>query len=167
MPVRIKRPEVKKSDIAFRKWALAAFLSAAVFGTVFAALINTILDAGKAVPTTILFCAYVIYLVMTALAAWKGISAYAREDVGAALFQGLLLCFSAICALVNMRLAIVMLLEAYGKSESAEKLMGEQSTSEFIASQRTPWIMLAIGMALGIAVGVLAIVKLASSKKDK
>ena len=49
MPVRIKRPEVKKSDIAFRKWALAAFLSAAVFGTVFAALINTILDAGKAV----------------------------------------------------------------------------------------------------------------------
>ena len=165
MPKQIKKPQPKQSDIAFRKWALAAFFSAVLFGSVFAALIKKVLDSGEAVPMTILFCAYVIYLVMTGLAAWRGIMAYAREDAGAALLHGILLAFSSVFALVNVRLAIVMLLESYKKTETSKKLIGEQSVSDFIASQRTAWVLMAVGMAFCVVVGVLAIVKLASTKK--
>ncbi len=167
MPKMIKKPQAKRSDIVFRKWALGAFFSAALFGSVFAALIKTILDSGKAVPMSILFAAYVIYTGVTAVAAVMGIRAYSREDVGAALFQGLLLCASAIFALVNIRLAVVMLLESFGKSEASKKLIGEQSVSEFITSQRTAWVLMAIGLGLCIAVGVLAIVRLATYKNKQ
>ena len=167
MPKQIKKPQAKQSDITFRKWALAAFVSAVLFGTAFGVLIKSVLDSGKPVPMTVLFCTYVVYLVTTALAAWKGVQAYAREDAGAALLHGILLGFSSIFALVNIRLAIVMLLEAFKKTETSKKLIGEQSVSDFINSQRTAWVLLAIGMALCVMVGVLAIVKLISSRKSK
>ena len=167
MPKQIKKPQTKQSDITFRKWALAAFVSAVLFGTAFGVLIKSVLDSGKPVPMTILFAAYVIYLVMTALAAWKGIQAYSKEDAGAALLHGILLGFSSVFALVNVRLAVVMLLEAFKKTEASKKLIGEQSVSDFINSQRTAWVLLAVGMAFCVMVGVLAIVKLVSSRKNK
>ena len=166
MPVTIKKPQAKKSDLTFRKWAIAAFFTAALFASAFAALINKILDSGKPAPTTVLFCAYCIYIAGTVTAAVMGIRAYTKEDAGAALFQGLLLLFSAITAIVNLRLAIVMLLESFGKSEMSKKIMGDQTARDFIASQRTGWILLAAGMAVCLGVGVMATVKLAKSRKQ-
>ena len=167
MPKMIKKPQAKHTDIVFRRWALGAFFSAALFGSVFGALIKTILDSGKAVPMSILFVAYVVYTAVTAVASVMGFRAYNREDVGAALFQGILLCLSAVFALVNVRLAVVMLLESFGKSEASKKLIGEQSVSEFITSQRTAWVLMAVGLGFCVAVGVLAIVKLATYKNNK
>lgn len=167
MPKQIKKEEMKSSDRAYRRWAVAGLISAAAFMGALAGLIGIITRTeGDKAPTTVLFALYAVYTAVSVISAVKGIMSYVREDVTACLFQGLLNTFSVIACAMNMRMAFIILLSAYHAEDTADKLIGSQTQTEFVQSQYASWICLSIAVLISIIIGILGIVKLAKNRKN-
>ena len=62
MPKQIKKEQIKKSELLYRKWSVAALAAAAVFMGCMAGLMSMIVKTeGAKVPTIVLFAAFIIY----------------------------------------------------------------------------------------------------------
>lgn len=167
MPKQIKKEEMKKSDRAYRKWAVAGLISSVAFMGALAGLIGLITKTnGDKAPTTVLFSLYAVYTAVSVISAVKGIMSYVREDVTVCLFQGLLNAFSAIACIMNLRMAFIILLSAYHAEDMANKLIGSQTQTEFVQTQYANWICLSVAVLISIIIGILGIVKLTKNRKN-
>ena len=61
MPKQIKKEQIKKSELLYRKWSVAGLAAAAVFMGCMAGLMSMIVKTeGAKVPTIVLFAAFII-----------------------------------------------------------------------------------------------------------
>ena len=77
MPKQIKKEQIKKSELLYRKWSVAGLASAAVFMGCMAGLMSMIVKTeGAKVPTIVLFVAFVIYTAVSVICAVLGVKSY-------------------------------------------------------------------------------------------
>ena len=142
MPKQIKKEQIKKSELLYRKWSVAGLAAAAVFMGCMAGLMSMIVKTeGAKVPTIVLFAAFIIYTAVSVVCAVLGVKSYVKDDCGVCLFQGIVHIYSVIACVMNVRI-------------------------EFIQSQYASWICLAVATLFSVILGILAVVWLVKNKKN-
>ena len=139
MPKQIKKEQIKKSELLYRKWSVAGLAAAAVF---------------------------IIYTAVSVVCAVLGVKSYVKDDCGVCLFQGIVHIYSVIACVMNVRMAFIILFSALGSQSGVDTLIGSQSQNEFIQSQYASWICLAIATLFSVILGILAVVWLVKNKKN-
>jgi len=166
MPKQIKKEQIKKSELIYRKWSVAGLAAAAVFMGCMAGLMSLIVKTeGAKVPTIVLFAAFIIYTAVSVVCAVLGVKSYVKDDCGVCLFQGIVHIYSVIACVMNVRMAFIILFSALGSQSGVDTLIGSQSQNEFIQSQYASWICLAIATLFSVILGILAVVWLVKKKK--
>ena len=166
MPKQIKKEQVKRSELLYRKWAVAGLGAAAVFMGCIAGLMSIIVKTdGAKIPTAILFAVFVIYAAVSVACAVTGVKSYVKDDCGVCLFQGIVHIYSIIACVMNVRMAFIILFSAFGSQSAVDTLIGSQSQNEFIQSQYASWICLALATLFSVILGILAVVRLVKNKK--
>ena len=90
MPKQIKKEQIKKSELLYRKWSVAGLAAAAVFMGCMAGFMSMIVNTeGAKVPTIVLFAAFIIYTAVSVVCAVLGVKSYVKDDCGVCLFQGI------------------------------------------------------------------------------
>ena len=167
MPKQIKKEQIKKSELLYRKWAVAGLAAAAVFMGCMAGLMSMIVKTeGAKVPTIVLFATFIIYTAVSVVCAVLGVKSYVKDDCGVCLFQGIVHIYSVIACVMNVRMAFIILFSALGSQSGVDTLIGSQSQNEFIQSQYASWICLAIATLFSVILGILAVVWLVKNKKN-
>ena len=167
MPKQIKKEQIKKSELLYRKWSVAGLAAAAVFMGCMAGLMSMIVKTeGAKVPTIVLFAAFIIYTAVSVVCAVLGVKSYVKDDCGVCLFQGIVHIYSVIACVMNVRMAFIILFSALGSRSGVDTLIGSQSQNEFIQSQYASWICLAIATLFSVILGILAVVWLVKNKKN-
>ena len=162
MPKQIKKEQIKKSELIYRKWSVAGLAAAAMAG-----LMSLIVKTeGAKVPTIVLFAAFIIYTAVSVVCAVLGVKSYVKDDCGVCLFQGIVHIYSVIACVMNVRMAFIILFSALGSQSGVDTLIGSQSQNEFIQSQYASWICLAIATLFSVVLGILAVVWLVKNKKN-
>ena len=106
MPKQIKKEQIKKSELIYRKWSVAGLAAAAVFMGCMAGLMSLIVKTeGAKVPTIVLFAAFIIYTAVSVVCAVLGVKSYVKDDCGVCLFQGIVHIYSVIACVMNVRMA--------------------------------------------------------------
>ena len=143
MPKQIKKEQIKKSELLYRKWSVAGLAAAAVFMGCMAGLMSMIVKTeGAKVPTIVLFAAFIIYTAVSVVCAVLGVKSYVKDDCGVCLFQGIVHIYSVIACVMNVRMAFIILFSALGSQSGVDTLIGSQSQNEFIQSQYASCVML-------------------------
>ena len=110
MPKQIKKEQIKKSELLYRKWSVAGLAAAAVFMGCMAGLMSMIVKTdGAKVPTIVLFAAFIIYTAVSVVCAVLGVKSYVKDDCGVCLFQGIVHIYSVngiYNTVLSVRLAI-------------------------------------------------------------
>lgn len=167
MPKQIKKEQIKKSELLYRKWSVAGLAAAAVFMGCMAGLMSMIVKTeGAKVPTIVLFAVFIIYMAVSVVCAVLGVKSYVKDDCGVCLFQGIVHIYSVIACIMNVRMAFIILFSALGSQSGVDTLIGSQSQNEFIQSQYASWICLAIATLFSVVLGILAVVWLVKNKKN-
>ena len=163
MPKQIKKEQIKKSELLYRKWSVAGLAAAAVFMGCMAGLMSMIVKTdGAKVPTIVLFAAFIIYTAVSVVCAVLGVKSYVKDDCGVCLFQGIVHIYSVIACIMNVRMAFIILFSALGSQSGVDTLIGSQSH----CSQYASWICLAIATLFSVILGILAVVWLVKNKKN-
>ena len=132
MPKQIKKEQIKKSELLYRKWSVAGLAAAAVFMGCMAGLMSMIVKTeGAKVPTIVLFAAFVIYTAVSVVCAVLGVKSYVKDDCGVCLFQGIVHIYSVIACVMNVRMAFIILFSALGSQSGVDTLIGSQSQRNY------------------------------------
>lgn len=161
MPITIKKPEFKKFDKKYRKWTVATAMFAFTLTVVLFIVLKNISNDTSPAKCILLFSVYSVFSLCSMITLKKGIDSYRMENNMTALFQSMIYGAVIVFCLMNLPFALVLLCEGIGKSETAQKIMGSKSYSEFILGQRTNWMCMLAGMTLAMFMGVLGGRKLA------
>lgn len=166
MPKQIKKEQIKKSELIYRKWSVAGLAAAAVFMGCMAGLMSMIVKTeGAKVPTIVLLrrslstrqCRWYVRCLGEKLC---------KGRLRVCLFQGIVHIYSVIACVMNVRMAFIILFSALGSQSGVDTLIGSQSQNEFIQSQYASWICLAIATLFSVILGILAVVWLVKNKKN-
>lgn len=167
MPKQIKKEQIKKSELLYRKWSVAGLAAAAVFMGCMAGLMSMIMNAAKStIVGTFAPSVFTIYTAVSVVCAVLGVKSYVKDDCGVCLFQGIVHIYSVIACVMNVRMAFIILFSALGSQSGVDTLIGSQSQNEFIQSQYASWICLAIATLFSVVLGILAVVWLVKNKKN-
>ena len=80
MPKQIKKEQIKKSELLYRKWSVVGLAAAAVFMGCMAGLMSMIVKTeGAKVPTIVLFATFIIYTAVSVVCAVLGVKSYGRS----------------------------------------------------------------------------------------
>lgn len=120
-------------------------------------------DGAASLWSVFVFITFAMFFGISVAHCVHGVRASFKTDNYLLLFCGVLTAISAFSSLLNVRLAMILGLAALHKEDTAATLLGKQSMEEFLADQRSAWIFLTFGIAAGITVGIIGIIKLYSA----
>lgn len=163
MPITIKKPEFKRFDKMYRKWAVVTALFSLALTVMLFVILRNISDDTSPAASVALFTVYALFTVSGMVTLKKAIDAYRFENNVAALLQSVLYCAVTVFCMMNLPFALVLLFEGIGKTDLSVKILGTRNYKEFIADQYYNWMCMLVGMALAMVLGVLGGHKLASN----
>lgn len=164
MPITIKRPKLKEREASFCKCTVICMIVSLCFTASLFLCMNTIVDTGSRVLTTVVFGLFAAFLATCGLCLYKGAMAYRYEDSMSALGKSIIYVGEIIICLMNLRFGLSLLLAAYGLDDAAERIVGSAGTQEFIRGQYVPWVCILSGLMLAVMVGVFGAWKLIRNK---
>lgn len=164
MPITIKRPKLKPREASFCKCTVFCMIVSLCFTASLFLCMNTIVETGSKLLTTVVFALFVLYLASCCVCIYKGAMAYRFEDSMSALGKSIIYVSEVVVCLVNLRFGLSLLFSAYGLEDTAKQVIGSAGMQEFIKAQYVPWICILSGLMIAVAIGVFGAWKLIRNK---
>ena len=162
MPKQIKNKVLPEREMKNCKLGIAVMSAAFVLGGVLMALISVLGKGGT--PGTVLSVAVAlvlaVYLVLCLWHCLQGFVTYEKQENYGVLLTSVLTAFAAFTCVLNVQLALTMLFSSLGMESTAKDIIGGRSFEEFVAMQRTPWLMIIAGVSSGVIAGLIAMRKI-------
>lgn len=165
MPKKIKERLLEKDEKRNCGIGIAAMIFAVLFGGVLIWLMRELDENIAGWKCIIVFCAYILFLIFEAVHCLQSISVFKRHENYGTLFCGIVSGAAAVAALANLQFAITLLLSSVGKTDLAQRVIGDRTFDEFIQMQRAPWVMLVSGIFAALLIGFASIAKLSENKR--
>ena len=162
MPKQIKSNKLSPHEVTNARLSIAALTAAFAFGGTFMALLSILgkeTDKGAAIAVAV-SCCFALYLVMLFVHCIHGIVTFEKQEKYGVLMSAVLTGFSAFTAILNVQFMTALFLTAIGQDDTAKSVIGGRGFDEFMAGQRTSWILMILGVAAAIVAGLTGIVKL-------
>jgi len=109
---------------------------------------------------------FFVYFAYTAVQTFLAFNYYRRSDQFAGVGHGVVLVITDIVNIVNLRFFLVMLFEGLDKSETAKKIIGDVSETDYLQGLSGPWLALLAGMVAVMILGILSVAKLVKRMGD-
>ena len=167
MGKKIKKEPLSRAEKVYRGSGIGLFAYIVAFagaGAVFFPKMTENESKKLAVVMSILFFVYFAY---AAVQMFLAFNYYRKTEQFAGVGHGVVLTAMTIINIVNLRFFIVMLLEGLGKSDSAKKLIGGISETDYLQTLSGSWTALVVGMVAGMLLGILCVVKLVKRIGEK
>lgn len=168
MPKQIKTKELPAGEKTNCKLGIAVMLAAFAFGGTLMALVS-VLEKGGTAGTALGIAVAVFLVTFFAFSLWhciQGFITYEKQENYGVLMTAVLTAFSAFSCILNVQLALTMLLSSLGMDDAAKDVIGGRSFNEFMATQRTPWIMMIAGVTSAVVAGLIALRKFAQTMQQ-
>lgn len=162
MPKQIKSPGFAPGEKTNSVLAICAMFSAFALGSALVSLLRSIDENGSTLSGLlglICFAAYALFFALTAAHCIHGIMMYGRHENYGMLFCSMLSGVSAFTALINIQFALSMLFSSIGESELASSVIGDRSFDQFMADQRSSWMLMTLGVGLALLGGIIAVIR--------
>ncbi len=121
-------------------------------------------DTKLAVLMSVLFFVYFVFAALQAVMAFRF---YKATDKAAGVGHGIVLTGVTIVNIVNLKFFLVLMFVGLGKDDTAKKLIGDMTTSEYIQNLSGTWTALLVGMVAVMLLGILCVVRLVSGMDKK
>lgn len=167
MGKKIKKEPLSRAEKVYRGSGIGLFAYIVAFagaGAVFFPKMTENESKKLAVVMSILFFVYFAY---AAVQMFLAFNYYRKTEQFAGVGHGVVLAAMTIINIVNLRFFIVMLLEGLDKSDSAKKLIGGISETDYLQTLSGSWTALVVGMVAGMLLGILCVVKLVKRIGEK
>lgn len=162
MPKQIKTKALPEGERTNCRLGIAAMVAAFAFGGTLMALISVLEKggtAGDALGIAVFGC-LVLFLAVSMWHCIQGIVTYEKHEHYGVLMTSVLTGVSVLGCLLNVQMSLSLLLTSLGMEDAAKSVIGGRSFAEFMAGQRTAWIIMIIGVSTGVFAGLIGMSKL-------
>ena len=163
MSKQIRYEKMHKYEKAYRISAIITYIAAAV--TVISCIFTVPgMDTSGSQPLLIVYsCIYAAYTIMLFVCALLAFLYFKNTRKEYAAVQSLMLFLAGAFTLANVKMFIVLFLYGAGMDSTVEKVFGT-NMDELTQSFTAGWIMLAVGFAIIMLLGMLSIVRMAAKR---
>lgn len=160
MSKKIKKEPLKKAEKVYRGLGIALFGYTVALAAVWAVIFPKMTE-NESKPLAIAMSAmFFVYFIFCGVQLFLAFNYYRRTEHFAGVGHGTVLTVTTIVNIVNLRFFLVMLFEGLGKTETAQKIIGSTSESDYLQGLSGTWIALLGGMIAVMILGILCVVKL-------
>jgi len=166
MGKKIKRDPLTKAEKLYRGLAIGLFCYTVACAGVGGVLFPKMTKNESKTMAVIMSVIFFVYFAYTAVQTFLAFNYYRRSDQFAGVGHGVVLVITDIVNIVNLRFFLVMLFEGLDKSETAKKIIGDVSETDYLQGLSGPWLALLAGMVAVMILGILSVAKLVKRMGD-
>ena len=155
MGKKIKKDPLTKAEKLYRGLGIGLFVYTVACAGAGAAIFPKMTEDESrplAVAMAVIFFVYFVYCAVQAVLAFNY---YRKTEHFAGVGHGTVLTAATIINIVNLRFFLVMLFEGLDKTETAQKIIGNVSETEYLQGLSGTWIALLVGMVAVMVLGIL------------
>lgn len=162
MPKQIKTKSLSDRELKNSKLGIAVMVAAFAFGGTILGL-TSVLENGGSAGTALgiaVACCLVLFLALSLWHCIQGFVTYEKQEHYGVLMTSVLTAFSAFSCILNVQMALSLFFASIGAEDVSKSVIGGRSFDDFMATQRTAWIIMIFGVAAGVTAGLIAMTKL-------
>ena len=160
MGKKIKKEPLTGAEKAYRGLGIGLFAYTVGCAGAGAVIFPKMTETENRTLATVMSAIFFVYFVFVVVQMILAFNYYRKTEHFAGVGHGVVLAATTVINIVNLQFFLVMFFEGLGKTETAKKIIGGSSETEYLQTLSGTWTALLFGMIAVMILGILCTVKL-------